>query len=213
MKRKNLTKLQREELTLTQQQREIVVGCILGDLNVEKDKRAINGNARLRFIQGTEHKEYLGELYEEFKDYCSHEPQIINNKPDKRTGKVYSSIKFNTYSLPCFNEYFDLFYPNGKKIIPTNIYTLLTPLGLAYWICDDGEFKKKNRAVILNTQGFTLEEVELLISVLTDKFDLKCTINKNKNGYVIRISAKSLSVLQNLCALHMPNRMKYKIGL
>jgi len=132
MQRKNLTKLQREEITLTQQQREIVVGCILGDLNVEKDKRAINGNARLRFIQSTEHKEYLGELYEEFKDHCPHEPQIIKYKPDKRTGKVYSSIKFNTYSLPCFNEYFDLFYPNGQKIVPTNIYILLTPLGLAY---------------------------------------------------------------------------------
>jgi len=58
-----------------------------------------------------------------------------------------------------------------------------------------------------------LEEVEVLVSVLTDKFDLKCTIIKNKNGYVIRISAKSLSVLHNLCAPHMPNMMRYKIGL
>ena len=49
---------------------------------------------------------------------------------------------------------------------------------------------------MLNTQGFTLEEVNLLINVLTDKFNLKCTINKNSGHYVIRISSKTLPVLQ-----------------
>ena len=55
-----------------------------------------------------------------------------------------------------------------------NIYDLLTPLSLSYWICADGGFCKRNRAIILSTQGFSLQEVELLVKVLTETFHLKC---------------------------------------
>jgi hypothetical protein len=71
----------------------------------------------------------------------------------------------------------------------------------------------KNRAVILSSPSFTLKGVELLCKVLNDKFNLNCTINKNGNNYIIRIPAKSLSVLQDLLSPHMPNMMRYKIGL
>jgi len=79
--------------------------------------------------------------------------------------------------------------------------------------CDDGGFNKRNRAVILSTQSFTQAEVSLLAKVLADKFNLKCTINKNRGNYVIRISAESLPILQTLLIPIMPDMMKYKIGL
>ena len=59
----------------------------------------------------------------------------------------------------------------------------------------------------------SLKEVELLVKVLTDKFNLKCTINRNKNGFIIRISSKSLPILQALLKDIMPPMMLYKIGL
>jgi hypothetical protein len=34
-------------------------------------------------------------------------------------------------SLPCLNELNQLFYPEGKKVVPLNIGDLLTPAGLA----------------------------------------------------------------------------------
>ena len=101
-------------------------------------------------------------------------------------------MKFGTYSLPCFNEFYDLFYPEGTKLIPSNIAELLTDISLAYWLCDDGTFDKSNRTVILTgarrlppfsshgmkmgvcTDSFTLEGVELLINVLNDKWNLEC---------------------------------------
>ncbi len=140
-------------------------------------------NARFLFSQGIVHKDYLLHLYNLFQSYCPQGPIIKNPMPDKRTGKVYSTMYFNTYSLFCFNDLYNLFYPLGKKVIPLNIAELLTPLGLCYWICDDGCFDKTNRAVILCTESFTIEEVNLLASVLTDKFHLKCTVNKRTNGF------------------------------
>ena len=110
-------------------------------------------------------------------------------------------------------QLYDLFYPNGQKVVPANIAELLTPLSLAYWICDDGSFKKSERAVILCTEGFSLKEVQLLVSVLTHKFGIKCTINKAGKGANIRISTKSLTELQALLKDKMPSMMLYKLGL
>jgi len=87
------------------------------------------------------------------KSFCPQGPKIQNLKPDTRTGKVYTKIWFNTYSLPCFNELYDTFYPNGVKIVPQNIGDLLIFLGLAYLICDDGNFSKSHQAVRISTNS------------------------------------------------------------
>nr|QVG61556.1 hypothetical protein [Rhizoctonia sp.] len=129
------------------------------------------------------------------------------------TGKIFSRVKFSTRALPCFNELYELFYPLGKKIVPLNIAELLTPLGLAYWVCDDGSFCKRDRVVIINTQGFSEQEVNFLAKILNDKFKLNCTVNKNRNGFVIRIPNKSLPILQALLKDIVPSMMLYKIGL
>ena len=190
--------------------KEISIGLLLGDLYAEK--RAVN--ARLQFEQGIVHEGYLRHLYDDlFSNYCMSSPKIANRLPDKRTGLVHSRISFKTYSLPCFNELYNLFYVDGSKVVPLNIGDLLTPLGLAYWICDDGNFDKTNRCIILSTNSFSFDEVQLLVSVLADKFGLKCTINKQGSAFRIRISRKSLAELQNLLKDIMPKAMMHKIGL
>lgn len=206
-----LTKAQREQLTLSEIQKEILVGLLLGDLYAQKCKGCVN--ARLEFLQGTLHKEYLLALYERFKDFSPATPKIQNPQPDKRTGKVYSTIRFYTYSLPCFNEYYDLFYLDGRKIVPHNIAELLTPRGLAFWIFDDGHWNKENRRVVLSTNSFTLVEVNLLADALNKNFDLKCYVNKHTSGYIIIIPPYSIPRLRTLLEPYMLPMMHYKIGV
>jgi hypothetical protein len=206
-----LNKVEKEAFLLSQELKDITIGLLLGDLYARKQKLGIN--ACLVFKQGIVHEDYLNHLYKKFQDFCPQGPKIIIPKPNIRTGKVHRSIYFSTYSLPCFNDLYNLFYPPNKKAIPLNIAELLTPSSLAYWICDDGCFCKRDRAIILCTDGFTLEEVKLLIGVLTNKFGLNCTINASGKGFRIKILAKSLPVLQSLLSLHMPSMMLYKIGL
>ena len=159
------------------------------------------------------HEGYLCWLYEQFKDYCPAGPKIENIQLDKTTGKVSSSIFFTSYSLPCFVPFHDDFYLAGKKIVPQNIGELLTPLGLGSVDSYDGSFDQRDGVVVLHTQGFTKEEVELLVKTLNDKWDLNCTINKSGSGFKIRIPKKSVPVLQNYCGQHMPPMMRFKIGL
>lgn len=135
-----------------------------------------------------------------FKDYCSAVPKIYDLKPDLRTNKVYSSVWFNTYSLPCFNKYYELFYLN--KRIPLNIGELLTAKGLAYWSLDDGFIQGNNFRFC--TDSFTLNEVELLIKVLKDNFDLNCSSqirSKNKYHYRIYIKSDSMDKFRSLVNL------------
>src|SRR5436190_21028213 len=107
MKTNYLTKAERAQFILTTEQKDILVGLILGDLNVRKVKGSVN--AKLKFEQGTVHEDYLLHLYDLFKNYCTAPPKTTSRAPDTRTGKVYSAISFDSYSLPCFNELYDLF--------------------------------------------------------------------------------------------------------
>jgi hypothetical protein len=210
VKTKRLTKNEREEFVIPKNLQEILVGLLLGDLCSSKQKA--NVNARLLFEQGKVHEEYLMHLYELFSSYCGTAPKITNRLPDKRTGKTYTRVKFQTYALPCFNILHNLFYPEGTKIVPTNIADLVTPLSLAYWICDDGTWG--GNSTRLCTNSYTLAEVNLLVKVLTDKFGLKCTIIEKYSGsgvYLIRISTKAVPDLQKLLLPIIPAMMRYKI--
>ena len=133
------------------------------------------------------------------------------------TNKNYSSLTLRTRSLPLFTEYYKLFYLNGVKVIPNNIGDLLTPLGLAHWIMQDGSYHKVSKGVVLCTDSFKKEEIELLISVLQTNFNLICTIqkapNKSLNRFRIYISAKSLPVLRTLVQSHFHPTMLYKLGI
>lgn len=102
-------------------------------------------------MQGLINESYILHLYDLFKDFSPSVPRRSDLLRDKRSDRVYTNIRFETYSLPCFNYYYELFYPQGKKIIPLNIGELLTPVSLAYWAMDDGT--KKNYGFIFCTDS------------------------------------------------------------
>lgn len=143
--------------------KEVIVGSLLGDADIELRGRAING--RFKIVQSTKYKDYFFMLFEIFSQFCS-APYSSYNYLDSRTNKNYSSLTLRTRSLPLFTEYYKLFYLNGVKVIPNNIGDLLTPLGLAHWIMQDGSYHKVSKGVVLCTDSFKKEEIELLISVL-----------------------------------------------
>lgn len=117
---------------------------------------------------------------------------------NKITNKSYQYLVFSTKSLKNWNSLYFAWYLNGVKIIPSNIYDILTPVGLAYWIRDDGGLCGKG--FHLNSNAFTKMEVELLISVLKNKFGLTCTLHSRNRIY---IHAKSMNELADLVGPYM----------
>ena len=69
---------------------------------------------------------------------------------------------------------------NKIKIIPYNIYDLLTPIALAHWIMDDGV--KRNKGLVLCTDSFSISDVVRLSNVLRIKYGLNTTITRFKEN-------------------------------
>jgi hypothetical protein len=197
-------------LLLTDYLKEALIGLTLGDLSLEKSSK--NSNVRLRFDQSIVHSSYLNFLYDKFKEYTLTPPKFTISKPDKRTGQIYYSLIFKTRLLPCFNYLWDLFYKEGKKIIPSNIKDLLTEVGLAYWIMNNRGLGKRG-VLNLNTGSYTEIEIELLMSALTQKFNLKCRKSLNRSNQCIIVIPKSqVNQVADLTYKHFHPSMYYKIG-
>ena len=162
---------ERSNIKLSDIQKEILIGTILGDAYIERKK--LTHNARIRYDQTfPKHSSYLMNIYSWLYNLTGKGPSLIIRKPDKRTGKIYYQIQFKTLNLPCLNFYHDLFYKEGKKIIPETLGELLTPRALAYWIMDDGG-KSTSNQTILHTRAHSLNDVLLVQKVLKHNFKLK----------------------------------------
>lgn len=113
----------------------MLVGTILGDGYMRRVK--VTHNPSLAIDQTyPKHEEHVMYLYEIFKNITLSAPKVSVRSPDKRTGKVYSSMRFRTQALPCLIPYFELFYiPTASggfvKTVPNNIHEFLTAQGLA----------------------------------------------------------------------------------
>jgi hypothetical protein len=115
--------------------------------------------------------------------------------------------------MPCFNYYKDLFYINTKKVIPLNIGKLLTSRGLAYWAMDDGSYDGLG-GFKLSTNSYTKEEVELLINVFKNKFNIIGKLGKVKpNQYIIRFGRKEYIKFKILVLPYFHHSMLYKLPI
>jgi len=123
--------------------------------------------------------------------------------------KTFVGIEFVTRSLPFLLVLYRKFYVKGKKIVPLDLYDLLTYRGLAHWIMGDGQTSKGG--MYLNTQAFTLKECVLIINVLILKFDLNPKLHRQRNQYLIYMPVKDVRKLYPYLIPHFVKSMEYKL--
>jgi hypothetical protein len=199
-------------IVLSPYQKEVLIGTMLGDASLERQKPTYN--AQLRFDKTYPSNErYINLLYSLFYHFIgpNESLKINKRKPEKRTGIVYSTIAFKTRRLPCFTPYHDLFYFNGIKVIPNNIKDLLTPVVLAFLIMDKGELSSSNQT-LLQTNSYTNTEVELLQFSLLKNFGLRTRLVEKRQGQrLIAIPIRQKIPLKDIVGAFMHDSMKYKI--
>lgn len=215
---KRLSKSDRALLTLPKYAFEALIGIMLGDGHI--NQRSLTGNAR--FLYGQSGKEakraYFEHVYDLFKPFCTPDSKYyLKTWIDTRSGTERTSISFVTMQLPCFSVFRKMFYLDGIKIVPVDIYNNLTAVGLAYWIMDDGS--KSGQGLHLNTYCFDQQSIDRLLFVLKEKFSLECTIHNHTGGQGgaaalqprIFISSTSMSRLRELVSPYIVSSMQYKI--
>jgi hypothetical protein len=177
--KKRLSKKERETIILSDITAQVLVGIMLGDGHIQQ--RSVTGNSRFLFTQtSVKHKNYYQKVFNLFEPYCTKDLQsYCKSWEDKKTKQIYESLSFATIALPCFNKYREMFYLNNIKVVPSDIFNLLTEIGLAHWIMDDGS--KHGKGLHLNVYAFSTEDVNRLINTLENKFGFKCSIHLKEN--------------------------------
>lgn len=205
--RSNAIEEYKQHLSLSTEQREILIGILLGDATLESQ----NGGRtyRLKIEQSQAHEAYVQNLYEIFQPWVLSPPR---QRTKQRNGRPTKAVAFSTVSHAALRFYAQQFYQAGKKCVPRLIHRWLTPRSISYWFMDDGSIKSsQSKGLIFNTQGFPVREVERLREVLTSKFHLDASLRKQQDGWQIYISGHSYETFVALTKPYVIESMQYKM--
>lgn len=196
----------KKKLTLSESQREVLIGILLGDAHLESQNKG--KTYRLKIEQSLKHREYVTHLHDHFHEWVRSEPRM---KKISRYGTISYNVAFATLSHAAFRFYANQFYDGRKKKVPDLIHRWLTPKALAYWFMDDGSMKSsQSKGVILNTQGFSRSEVERLKELLVHQYELKVSLRSQREGWQLYFSGESYERLDSLIRPHFIPAMLYK---
>jgi hypothetical protein len=198
-----------KRLSLSDYQRAVLIGNILGDGHLEPNWSKTN--YKLKINHQLKHKDYVMWEYDVFREWVLTEPKL---------DKWNNSFQFRTISHREITGLRDKFYKDGKKIIPSDINTYLSnPITLAVWFMDDGNAifvrygeERKLRGYHLNSQSFTPEENLILKKNLFDIYGLSVGVEKNHGNFRIYINKSSVPRFKELVSKYVIPSLQYKLG-
>lgn len=178
--------------TLTKVQEQVLIGGMLGDAFLEFPKQ--NKYPRMKIDRQFLDKGYLEWQFDIFRDLCTETAFKTIERYDARYGKLNKQVSFRTRAVPAFKTFHEKWYPNGKKIIPTDLK--LSPLICAVWFADDGcviRNGKHSLTLKIATDGFGYKGAKFLADKLEDMFGCKFPIYRKTNHklWFIKTSTKA----------------------
>lgn len=184
---------------LTQQQKDLIYGSLLGDGSLDKRENTIY----FRESHGMAQTDYVNWKYEILKP-ITHQPP----KPDGR-----GLIGFRTASHTWLNTMYDAFYRGGKRL-PLDLEKTLNPFILAVWFMDDGCKNGKHKAS-LYSQSFTKAENEKIIDILQNVFQIESVLQRKEDKYgeyyYLRFNKKGFGTLTEIIKPFVIPSMEYKL--
>lgn len=195
-------------ISISKKANQLILGSLLGDGSIFYK----TSNCILSILHSTVQKDYI--LYKrdlfiqanlEVKlSYNKGYISTINGRKIKNNGRINLYSKTNQ----SFNKYREQWYPKGTKIVPKSVFEL-DALGLAIWFMDDGSSNVSS--FYLSTNGFSIPDIKRLVNMLNKNFNIKSSIHKNKNSYILYINSESKQLFINTIKPYICDSMIYKI--
>lgn len=209
-------------MQLTQEQKDLLVGTLLGDGNLQTETRGRTW--RYRALHTEKDVQYLQHKYKILETFCQTPPRL-SSVDDTRTDKTYKRWYFNTTVQGSFRYYGNLFYTEDLssnrmiKDVPLNIAQLLTPRAVAYWYMDDGSLNwlGHSNAMRICTESFSKDGVERLQKTLKTLYNINTqltrkTSNQKLVGYRLAINERNSSAFRELIRPYLVDPMGYKVS-
>jgi hypothetical protein len=187
--RKNLV------LEVTERQKDILVGCVLGDAYISR-------RGQIRIEQSYKQTEYLLWKHQELSSLAYLALPRTIDRFNKNNGKKYQSSFFSLRQY--FRPWRLIFYPQGKKVFPKGLS--INPLSLAIWYMDDGCWTGKK--CIIATEGFDDLSIRRIQSTLHSQYKIASVVGKNRKLLIMK---KSHVTFYKLVSSNIVSSMKYKI--
>lgn len=189
------------KVSITRQQKEILLGILLGDAHIEVSP---NGkSARLKIEQASKKRDYVEHLHQVFCDWSPGNIVAATNS---------NNIKFSTAFCTSILFYHSAFYGDEGRKVPRWIEHSFTSRSLAYLIMDDGGTKsKESKAIYINVYGLRRREQESLCGILIRKFGLQAKVVKDRQYCRMFISGYSYEDLVALIDPYILPSLRYKI--
>jgi predicted DNA-binding protein YlxM (UPF0122 family) len=200
------------EQKLNDEQKQLILGSLLGDGCIAKHHKGINS---CRFVEqhSISQLEYLEWKKEILQNFVSNEIRIVDNSKNKSYGNGLS-CNFSTVLHKEFADFYNQFYDNRIKRIP---YFQLTPLSLAVWYFDDGSIARINQkgdfySVQMHTEGYDDNSIKNLRQMLKRQFDIDTRLTATKGKYkVITMGHVDSNKLMRIISPFVVPCMSYKI--
>lgn len=191
-------------IELTSKEEEVLIGNIIGDGCIFKDSRG--KHYRMNLAHSLKQKEYFMKKYKILKRLIKSDPKV-RTWIDKRTNKKYSEIRYQTVSNIIFNDYYNTWYKNGKKIIPYSELNKINETVIAIKFFDDGSFIRNAGYIAMN--NYDEESIYNLRYVLKNRFDIKTTLHKNNQIYIPK---KEFNKFKEIVKPFSTSDVLYKLG-
>ena len=198
-------------IKLTPKQEGVVIGSILGDGYLQKTG---SKNARLRYEHNYKQKIYLAWKVSMLGAFFNGR-QVFMERIHPKTNKTYKYVRHQSNSTPYLGKLREIFYPEGRKIIPRNLQDLLKhPISLAVWFFDDGYLCKKHQGSYLYLGKVFSEEANIAQSAIHQNFDISSKIySKGVKGYALYFNSGNTKKLVELIKGFASSDMIYKVSL
>ena len=195
-------------LNLNKTQLAVIYGSIMGDAYLQS-----NGtNARLRFEHSLNQEQYIFWKVNFLKNIFTSTAIVKINRIHPITKQEYKYVRCQSKTLPELKKIKDIFYPEGKKIVPLNLKEhLAEPIALAVWFMDDGYYYLRDKCGYLYLGNVTKKEAEICSDTLQNNFDLKTKVLAKKKGYALYFSRLEMLKLKDIISKNIIPSFRYKL--
>ena len=194
-------------IQFTAEQLSIVNGSMLGDGCLHEAWPGTSKNYVFSKMHSVKQREYIEWVHQKMQPFTRNPVRLY---------VPTQSLRLRTIGHSTLTALRGIFYPNGKKILPNTIETIMAdPLAVAVWFMDDGNAYTSydiTRGYHLNTQSFSEEENGEIVALFAKLWKIECTIQKNNGKHRIFVRSRSMNAFADLVRPFVLPSMKYKLG-
>ncbi|XP_078434828.1 endonuclease [Wolffia australiana] len=170
-KKKKIVRQPAVRLKLDVEQREILIGMLLGGLHLKGDESGRTHSVHFEFSRESPvHSLLRGEVHRQFLDWVE----------QREEDDLFE--EFSTVPHWVFNFFADKFRPNGRAVVPVLIARWASPRALAYWYMYSG-LRSSAGDVLLRLKGVVDEEDALRIVRVLQGMSMGCGVKKRGRSF------------------------------